>query len=83
MALWANLWRMAPYLAMGRPNWLRSLAYCTPPVSAPFGGTDHGTAELDAADVEDVDRDLEALFALIEQVLDRHLHVVEEDLAGR
>ena len=47
-----------------------------------LGGTDHCAAELDAADVEDVDRDLEALLALIEQVLDGNLDVVEEDLAG-
>ena len=47
-----------------------------------LGRADHGATELDAADVEDVDRNLESLLALVEQVLDRDLDVVEEDLAG-
>ena len=48
----------------------------------PLGAAEHRAAEFDAADVEDVDRDFEALAALVKQVLDRDLDVVEEDLTG-
>ena len=39
-------------------------------------------AELDASNVEDVHGNLEAFAALVEEVFDGHLHVVEEELAG-
>ena len=42
---------------------------------------DHPT-QLDPANVQDVDGNLEAFAALVEQVFGRHQHVAEEDLPG-
>ena len=42
----------------------------------------HRRAELEAADVEDVEGDLVALADLAEHVLDRHLRALEDDLGG-
>src|SRR3546814_17865811 len=49
----------------------------------PPGGANGSRAELDAAHVEDVDRNLEPVLALREHVFYRHEAVVEEQLTCR
>ena len=48
-----------------------------------FRSAQNGTAQFDSSDVEDIDRNLESLFPLVEQVFDRHMDVIEKDLTGR
>ena len=56
---------------MGLPNCLRSLAYFARDLEGALGRADRPDAELEAADVEDVEGDLVALADLAEQVLAR------------
>ena len=67
---------------MDLPNALRSLAYCDGVLQAVARAADAGRAQLEAADVQDVERDVVALADLAQQVLHRHLAVGQNQRAG-
>ena len=73
---------MAPNWLIGVLNCLRSLAYLMPGNQGHLRGAADAGAQLEPADIEDVEGDLMAFALLAEEVLHRHLAVVEDDLGG-
>ncbi len=67
---------------MDLPNALRSLAYWMALLQAVARAAGAGRAELEAADVEDVEGDVVALAGLAQQIFDGHLAIGEDERAG-
>ena len=67
---------------MDLPNALRSFAYAIPCLQRLPRAADAGRAQLEASDVQNVERDVMALADLAEQVLHGHLAVGQDQRAG-
>ena len=72
---------MTPNSTSGVWNCLRSLAYLHRELEALARRAERAGAELQAADVQDVERDLVAVPELAEEVLGGHDDVLEDQLA--
>ena len=71
-----------PNSAIDLPNAFRSLAYWMPSCKRVARAADAGSAQFEAADVQDVERDVVTLADLAEQVFGRHLAVRQDQRAG-
>ncbi len=67
---------------MDLPNALRSLAYWMALLQAVARAADAGRAQLEAADVQDVERDVVALAGLAQQIFHGHLAIGQNQRAG-
>ena len=82
VAMLASFSRTRPKSAMTLPNALRCLAYAIAFSSDSARAAHAHRAQLEAANVEDVEGDDVPLADFAEHVLDRHLAVVEDQRAG-
>ena len=74
---------MAPNDAIGWPNCRRAAAYRAALADRAVRAAAAHRAQLEAREVQHVERDLVALADLAEQVLRRHLHVLEDQRGRR